>query len=104
MDATTYAATTHDNAMETAAWARANGVHSLLVVTSAYHIPRALTELARALPEATLYPSPVPASSQSDHPAPLRLVAEEYIKFLASAAGLTTMWPAREAAHGGRAG
>ena len=53
------ATTTRGNAAETAAWARANGIHSLLVVTASYHMPRAIAELARALPETQLYPLPV---------------------------------------------
>jgi uncharacterized SAM-binding protein YcdF (DUF218 family) len=94
------ATTTRGNAAATAAWAHANGVHSLLVVTSTYHMPRAMTELARALPDVTLYPLPVP--DRRERPgAPLRLMAEEYIKFLASAAGLTAVLPPL---HGGPAG
>ena len=45
------AATTRGNATETADWARANAIRSLLVVTASYHMPRAIAELARALPE-----------------------------------------------------
>ncbi|MEJ0019352.1 MAG: YdcF family protein [Acetobacteraceae bacterium] len=101
------ATTTHANAAETAAWARANGVRSLLVVTASYHMPRAITELARALPEATLYPLPVvPAERRDRTVAPLRLMAEEYIKFLATTTGISAMLPGREASqsHGGHAG
>ena len=91
------ATTTRGNAADTAAWARDNGIHSLLVVTSAYHMPRALAELARALPEVTLYPLPAAPPDRSDRTAlPLRLVAEEYIKFLATAAGLSAVLPMRE--------
>ena len=53
------AASTHGNAVETAAWARENAVGSLVVVTADYHMPRAMAELSRALPAATLYPMPV---------------------------------------------
>ena len=45
------AATTRGNATDTADWARANAIRSLLVVTASYHMPRAIAELARALPE-----------------------------------------------------
>jgi uncharacterized SAM-binding protein YcdF (DUF218 family) len=89
------AATTRGNALATAGWARANNIHSLLVVTAAYHIPRALTELARTLPDVTLYPLPVVQPERSSE-APLRLMAEEYIKFLATTTGLTSMLPERE--------
>jgi len=99
------ATTTRGNAAETAAWARANGIHSLLVVTAAYHMPRAIAELSRALPEATLYPLPVPDRADRT-PAPLRMMAEEYIKFLASTTGLSAVLPAREPPplRGGHAG
>ena len=101
------AASTRSNATDTADWARSNGIHSLLVVTASYHMPRAITELARALPEVELYPLPVvPAERPDRSTAPLRLMAEEYLKFLATTAGLTAVLPAREPAvgRGGRAG
>jgi uncharacterized SAM-binding protein YcdF (DUF218 family) len=101
------ATTTRGNAADTAAWARANDIHSLLVVTAAYHMPRATTELARALPEVTLYPQPVVTPERPDRSAvPLRLVAEEYLKFLATTAGLSAVLPMRETPppHGSRAG
>ncbi len=76
------------NAAEAALWARGHGIRSLIVVTAGYHMPRALAELARALPEVTLYPAPVRP------PAPqLRLLAGEYTKFLAAEAGLTALDP-----------
>lgn len=89
------AATTKGNALATADWARSNDIHSLLVVTATYHMPRALTELARTLPGVTLHPFPVAHPEQPTEPA-LRLMAEEYLKFLATATGLTTVLPERE--------
>jgi uncharacterized SAM-binding protein YcdF (DUF218 family) len=50
------------NARETAAWARANRFHSLIVVTSDFHMPRAMLELREALPDAALTPYPVKTS------------------------------------------
>jgi hypothetical protein len=50
---------------------------------------------------------PVVPAERPDHPAaPFRLIAEEYIKFLATTAGLTAVLPPREPTlgHGGRAG
>jgi uncharacterized SAM-binding protein YcdF (DUF218 family) len=44
------AADTLGNARETAAWVRAKGYDSLIVVTSDYHMPRSLLELHAALP------------------------------------------------------
>jgi uncharacterized SAM-binding protein YcdF (DUF218 family) len=92
------ATTTRGNAQETAAWARANEIHSLLVVTAAYHMPRALAELSRALPDVALYPLPVLPAERTGYPAvPLRLIAEEYVKYLATQVGLTAVIPPREA-------
>jgi len=100
------AATTRANATDTADWARSTGIRTLLVVTAAYHMPRALAELARALPDVTLYPMPVLPAERRDRPSPpLRLIAEEYIKFLAAATGLSAVLPGREQlSHGDRAG
>ena len=47
------------NAEETAAWARAHGFRSLIVVTSDYHIPRSILELKGAAPEIAFQPYPV---------------------------------------------
>jgi uncharacterized SAM-binding protein YcdF (DUF218 family) len=102
------ATTTRGNAQETAVWARANAIHSLLVVTASYHMPRALAELGRALPDVTLYAVPVRSAERPGHPAvPLRLIAEEYVKYIATWVGLTAVIPPREATplpHAGRAG
>ena len=81
------ALTTRGNAAETAAWVRANDAHSLLVVTAFYHMPRALAELARAMPGVALYPAPVAAEAS------WRLLAGEYTKFLAAELGLTEFGP-----------
>jgi uncharacterized SAM-binding protein YcdF (DUF218 family) len=71
------------NAAETAAWARAKGVRSLIVVTAGYHMRRALTEMRRVLPDVAIYPAPVVP------PAGLRVLAAEYTKWLVSLVGLT---------------
>ena len=85
------ATSTHGNAQEAAAWVRANNLRSLLVVTSDWHLPRAMAELSRALPGLLLYPVPVP--SEPDHEptasvAGWRLLASEYTKWLVVASGL----------------
>lgn len=55
-----FAATdTVGNARETAAWARAHDYRSLIVVTSDFHIPRAMLELRAAMPGVALTPYPV---------------------------------------------
>lgn len=47
------------NARETAAWARSHDYRSLIVVTSDFHIPRAMLELRAAMPDLRLTPYPV---------------------------------------------
>jgi len=79
-----FATTTRGNAAEAAAWAEANKVHVIIVVTASYHMRRALLEMRRAMPKVTLIPAPVlPAALRPwpDWPA-LRLIALEYTKWL----------------------
>jgi uncharacterized SAM-binding protein YcdF (DUF218 family) len=85
------ATTTLGNAAETAAWVRAHDVHSLIVVTAGYHMPRAMLEFRRALPDVTLYPMPVrpPALRGRMEFATVRMLATEYDKYLAVRLGLT---------------
>ena len=87
------ATSTYGNARETEAWVRQNGVHSLMVVTAGYHMPRALVEIRRALPDLVLHPVPVQPPALRDPAVEelsiLRLMAEEYCKWLAAALGLT---------------
>ncbi len=47
------------NAVETRRWAQARGFRSLIVVTSNYHMPRAMAEIAHQLPDVALVPFPV---------------------------------------------
>lgn len=47
------------NAQAARDWAVENGFATLLVVTSAYHMPRSLMELSRTAPELSLKPYPV---------------------------------------------
>ena len=89
-----YAASTRGNGVEAAAWAEQNGIHSLIVVTASYHMPRALAELRQTLPDVYLFPLAVrPAAERT--PA-LRLEAEEYTKYVLTAAGLSALFPRRE--------
>ena len=44
------------NADETRTWANTNGYTRLIIVTSRYHMPRSLAELALAMPGVTLLP------------------------------------------------
>ena len=85
------ATTTVGNAAETAAWARAHGLHSLIVVTAGYHMQRALAEIGAVLPEVTLQAYPVlsPALLRPRSLGTLRLLVFEYDKWLLVASGLS---------------
>lgn len=85
------------NAEETRKWARSHGFRSLIVVTSAYHMPRSLAELRHRAPDVALVPYPVvgPADLWERwwaNPDTLQLVATEYVKYLYAAVrrGLAT--------------
>lgn len=75
------------NAVETRRWARDRGFTSLIVVTSAYHMPRTMAELERQMPEITLVPFPVVTDRLRSEPwwssAPTaRLMLSEYAKYV----------------------
>ncbi|MFS8042818.1 YdcF family protein [Xanthobacter sp. AM33] len=78
---------TRGNALEAAEWTREKRFRSLVVVTSSWHMPRAMMELGRALPDVELVAYPVvttrtqPESWWSD-PGTLRLLVKEYLKFI----------------------
>ena len=77
------------NAMETGNWVRANKFRSLVVVTSGWHMPRALIEIAHELPDVKLVPYPVISDRMRDEPwwsdtSTIRLLAVEYVKYLAT--------------------
>ncbi|MCG5235104.1 YdcF family protein [Xanthobacter oligotrophicus] len=78
---------TRGNALEAAEWAREKRFRSLVVVTSSWHMPRAMMELGRALPDVELVSYPVvttrtqPESWWSD-PGTLNLLVKEYLKFV----------------------
>jgi uncharacterized SAM-binding protein YcdF (DUF218 family) len=77
---------TAGNAAETASWVNKNGFNSLLVVTSAYHLPRATAELSGALPDVNLIGYPVFAKDLKldawhTKPATIRLLIREYVKY-----------------------
>jgi uncharacterized SAM-binding protein YcdF (DUF218 family) len=84
------ATSTAGNADETAAWAHDNHLHSLMVVTAFYHMPRALYELSRTAPDLALIPVPVqPPAARRGGVGLLPLLAQEYTKLLGSALGLS---------------
>lgn len=50
---------TRGNAAETAEWMRAEGFHSMRLVTANYHMRRSVPTMRRAMPEAEILPHPV---------------------------------------------
>jgi len=75
------------NALETRRWARERGFNSLIVVTSNWHMPRAMAELSHQLPDATLIPYPVVSekirsSAWLTDPAIMKLLISEYLKYV----------------------
>lgn len=83
------AVNTLGNAVGARQWTLKNGFHSLIVVTSAYHMPRALAELAHQLPDVALIPYPVVSDRLRIEPwwsntATTKVVLSEYFKYLAA--------------------
>ena len=84
------AVNTRSNAAETRRWAHDRGFKSLIVVTSNYHMPRAIVELSHAMPDVALIPYAVVGDKWRDEPwwvsgTTLRLVLSEYVKYVAAA-------------------
>jgi uncharacterized SAM-binding protein YcdF (DUF218 family) len=78
---------TIDNATETSEWVALNRYGSVIVVTSNYHMPRALAELARAMPGVKLIPYPVVDNNVHldpwwSYPGTTKLLLSEYLKYL----------------------
>jgi uncharacterized SAM-binding protein YcdF (DUF218 family) len=83
------AVNTRSNAEETRRWAHEQGFKSLIVVTSNYHMPRAIVELSHAMPDIALIPYAVVGEKWNDEPwwtsgAALRLLLSEYVKYVAA--------------------
>lgn len=82
---------TSGNALEIAQWSRALGFRSLIVVTSGWHMPRALVELRREMPGIDLIPYSVVTGRMREEPwwmnaQTARLLMLEYLKYLAALA------------------
>ena len=80
---------TAGNAAEIARWVRLHNYRSLIVVTGAYHMPRALNELRSKLPGVQLYPDPVLAPGLDldtwwTDERLVRVIIFEYTKYLVS--------------------
>ena len=78
---------TFGNAIEAKRWAREHNFNSLIVVTSNWHMPRAMAEFAHQLPDVTLISYPVISPKVKDEPwwsnlDTARLLFAEYLKYL----------------------
>ena len=87
------AANTVENAEQTALWADIHGFKSLILVTSAQHVPRAFLELRRAMPTVRLSAWPVvPENVHLDrwwaYSGTTSLLMGEYMRYLWALAGL----------------
>ncbi len=87
------AANTVGNAAETERWVKAHGLRSVVVVTSNYHMPRALAEIASAIPDTELLPHPVVSDRARTRPwwiepQSTRLIVTEWAKYVAVTARL----------------
>jgi uncharacterized SAM-binding protein YcdF (DUF218 family) len=83
------AVNTRSNAAEARRWAHERGFKSLILVTSNYHMPRAILELSHAMPDITLIPFAVIGDQWRDElwwtsGATLRLLLSEYAKYVAA--------------------
>jgi uncharacterized SAM-binding protein YcdF (DUF218 family) len=81
------ATNTSGNAREARRWVKQRGFKSLIVVTSNFHMPRAMAELAHQLPDVELIPFPVVSENVRvdgwwSNPATARLLFWEYLKYI----------------------
>jgi len=77
----------YGNAIEAKRWAREHNFNSLIVVTSNWHMPRAMAEFAYQLPDVALISYPVISPKVKDEPwwsnlDTARLLFAEYLKYL----------------------
>jgi uncharacterized SAM-binding protein YcdF (DUF218 family) len=88
------------NAIETRRWAERRRFRSLTVVTSDYHMPRAMAEIAHQLPDIRLVAFPVRSERlRAEHwwasgPA-MRLLLTEYVKYVIARARMRLNGPSR---------
>jgi uncharacterized SAM-binding protein YcdF (DUF218 family) len=78
---------TYGNALQARRWAHEHNFMSLIVVTSNWHMPRAMAELAHQLPDVKLIAYPVISARVKNDPwwsdlATARLLLAEYLKYL----------------------
>lgn len=96
------------NALETAAWMRHEGYHSLRLVTAGYHMRRSLFEFARAMPEIEIvanpvFPEQVKQANWWAWPGTATLIIGEYHKYLAAVLRAGLAAAAETAENGGEA-
>lgn len=75
---------TTDNVKETRAWARKYNLERILLVTSAYHVPRSLLLFEKLAPRLQVVVYPVPSQEGK-----VRIFLLEYTKYLAVKLGFT---------------
>lgn len=78
---------TFGNAIETKRWAREHNFNSLIVVTSNWHMPRAIAEIEHQLPDVALIAYPVISEKVKSEPwwsntGTARFLVAEYLKYL----------------------
>jgi uncharacterized SAM-binding protein YcdF (DUF218 family) len=81
------ATNTIGNAIETRRWVKARGFQSVIVVTSNFHMPRAMAEIGHQLPGVELVPFAVVSDKVRveawwENPATARLLFLEYLKYI----------------------
>lgn len=85
---------TRGNAQEARRWVQKHGLHSLIVVTSDYHMPRTIAEFRAAMPGVQLSPHAVVPDARENGSwwsdmATARLLVMEYMKYLLAAGRIT---------------
>lgn len=76
---------TYENALETEQWLTKNNIHSVLLVTSFYHMPRSIFELQEHIKNVDVFPYPIvpkQVNARWVHTRAAWLLFEEYNKFL----------------------
>ena len=94
------ATTTVENAIETKQWARANNVKTIRLLTSDYHLNRAMLELQHAAPELEVLAHPIPHHDR-DHNQKLfwKVAFREYHKTIFRWITMVVLNPKNDISH-----